>query len=67
MQFDIEEEFYPSISKDLLLKAIDYTNGFVNISDGETKTILHSRKSLPFSGTDALIKKHGDKDHYALK
>ena len=25
MQFDIEE-FYPSISKDLLLKAIDYTN-----------------------------------------
>ena len=35
MQFDIEE-FYPSISKDLLLEAIDYTKGFVNISEDET-------------------------------
>ena len=37
MQFDIKG-FYPSISKDLLLKAIDYTKGFVNITDDETKT-----------------------------
>ena len=56
MQFDIEG-FYPSISKDLLLKAIDYTKGFVNITDGETKTIIYSRKSLLFSGTDVCIKK----------
>ena len=41
MQFDIEE-FYPSISKDLLLKAIDYAKRFVNINDDETKTIMHS-------------------------
>ena len=38
MQFDVEE-FYPSISKDLLLKAIDCTKGFVNISDDETKPL----------------------------
>ena len=56
MQFDIEE-FYPSISKDLLLKAIDYTKGFVNISNDETKITMHSRKSLLFSGTDMWIKK----------
>ena len=56
IQFNIEE-IYPSISKDLLLKAIDYAKGFVNISNDETKTIMHSRKSLSrksllFSGTD---------------
>ena len=61
IQFDIEE-FYPSISKDLLLKAIDYAKGFVNISNDKTKTIMHSRKSLLFSGTDVWIKKDGDKD-----
>ena len=61
IQSDIEE-FYPSISKDLLLKAIDYAKGFVNIRNDETKTILHSRKSLLFSGTDVRIKKDGDKD-----
>ena len=60
IQFDIEE-FYPSISKDLLLKAIDYAKGFVNISNDKTKTIMHSRKSLLFSGTDVWIKKDGDK------
>ena len=32
MQFDIEE-FYPSISKELLLKAITYVKTLVNISD----------------------------------
>ena len=51
MQFDIKE-FYPSISKDLLHKAIDYTKRFVNISDDKTKTIMQSRKSLLFSGTE---------------
>ena len=61
MQFDMEE-FYPSISKDLLLKVIDYTKRFVNINDDETKTIMHSRKYLIFSGTDVWIKKDGDKD-----
>ena len=61
MQFDFEE-FCPSISKDLLLKAIEYAKGFVNISNDETKTIMHSRKSLLVSGTDVWIKKDGDKD-----
>ena len=60
-KFDIEE-FYPSISKDLLLKAIDYAKRFVNINDDETRTIMHSRISLLYSGTDMWIKKDGDKD-----
>ena len=61
MQFDIEK-FYPSISIDLLLKAINYTKGFTNISNDETKTIMQSRKSLLLSGTDVWIKKDCDKD-----
>ena len=54
--------FYPLISKDLLLKAIDYAKRFVNINNDEIKTIMHSRKSLLFSGTDVWIKNDGVKD-----
>ena len=61
MQFDIKK-FYPSISKDLLLKAIDYTKRPVNINDDETRTIMNSRKPLLFSGTVVWIKKDSDKD-----
>ena len=49
MRFDIEE-FHPSISKELLLKAITYAKILVNISDEEIKTIMHSRKFLLFKG-----------------
>ena len=51
MQFDIEE-FYPSISKKLLLKAIKYAKTLVNVSDEETNTIIHSRKPLLFNNVD---------------
>ena len=61
MQFDVEE-FYPSISKELLLKAITYAKTLVNISDEEINTIMHSRKSLLFNNTDIWIKKNGDPD-----
>ena len=54
--------FHPLISKDLLLKAIDYAKRFVSINNDEIKTIMHSRKSLLFSGTDVWIKKDGVKD-----
>ena len=61
MQFDIEE-FYPSNSKELLVKAIKYAKTLVNISDEEINTIMHSRKSLLFNNTDICIKKNGDPD-----
>ena len=61
MQFDIEE-FYPSISKELLLKAITYAKTLVNFSDEEINTIMHSRKSLLFNNTDIWIKKNVDPD-----
>ena len=61
MQFDIEK-LYPSISKELLLKAITYAKTLVNISHEEINTIMHSRKSLLFNNTDRWIKKNGDSD-----
>ena len=61
MQFNIAE-FYRSISKELLLKAITYPKTFVNINDEEINTIMHSRKSLLFNNTDIWIKKNGDSD-----
>ena len=61
MQFDIEE-FYSSVSKELLLKAITYAKTLVNISDEEINTIIHSSKSLLFNNTDIWIKKNGDPD-----
>ena len=61
MQYDAEE-FYSSISKEILLKAITYAKALVNISDEEINTIMHSRKSLLFSNTDICIKKNGDPD-----
>ena len=61
MQFDIEE-FYPSISKGILMKAIDYAQSFVTINKEEVKTIMHSRKSLLFNNTSVWIKREGDPD-----
>ena len=56
------EEFYPLISKELLLKAITYAKTPVNISGEETNTIIHSTKSLLFNNTDIWIKKNEDPD-----
>ena len=61
MQSDIKE-FYPSISKELILKAITSAKTLVNVSDEEIDTIMHSRKSPLFNNTDIWIKKNGDPD-----
>ena len=61
IQFDIEE-FYPSISKEHLLKAFTYAKTLINISDEVINTIMHSIKSLLFNNTDIWIKESGDLD-----
>ena len=61
MQFDIEE-FYPSVSKELFLKALTYAKTLININDEEINTIIHSRKTLLFNNKDIWIKKNGDPD-----
>lgn len=53
--FDIVE-FYPSISKDLLEKALDFAKQHTPISDEEINIIYHSRKSLLFDADRAWMK-----------
>ena len=48
IQFDTEE-FYPSITKHLLLKAIEHAKLYISITHQELDIILHARKSLLFS------------------
>ena len=59
LQFDIEE-FYPSISKDLLLKSLTFAEEFINIQETDKNIILHARKSLLFTNDDYWLKKSGD-------
>ena len=56
IKFDIVD-FYPSISKDLLLKAINFAKSVTPIQDKFTETILHSRKGLLFNKNDVWVKK----------
>ena len=55
--FDIDN-FYPSISEDLLNKAIDYARQFTEISEQDINTIMHARKSLLFDKNTAWVKKN---------
>ena len=52
-------EFYPSISEDLLQRAIRFGKDHINIRDEEVGIIQHSRKSLLFSEDRAWVKKEG--------
>ena len=55
--FDIVD-FYPSISKDLLIDAIDFARQYTNISEHEKDVILHSRKSLLFDNEQPWSKRN---------
>lgn len=50
MQFDVKG-FYPAISKDLLMKAVNSTKSFVTIRKEEVNAIMNSRKSFLFKDT----------------
>ena len=49
-------EFYPSISEELLRKALAFAQKYTDITDGERNIILHSRKSLLFSAGNDWMK-----------
>ena len=57
IKFDIVD-FYPSISKDLLLEAINFAKSVTPIQDKFIETILHSRKALLFNKNDVWVKKY---------
>ena len=55
IKFDIVE-FYPSISKELLPKAIEYAQSVTTIEEKVIKTICHARKSLLFDKNNLWVK-----------
>ena len=57
--FDIAE-FYPSITKQLLLDSINHAKLYTDITDDDINVIMHSRKSLLFNKNQPWIKKHGE-------
>ena len=58
--FDICE-FYPSISEELLSKAVNWAKGIVSITPEETEIIFKSKQSLLWHKDEAWMKK-GDGD-----
>ena len=55
IKFDIVE-FYPSISKELLSKAIKYAQSVTTIEEKVVKTIYHAHKSLLFDKDNVWVK-----------
>ena len=61
INFDVET-FYPSISLELLTKALEFAKTKVNISDQQWNIILHARKTLLFTEGESWVKKSGQED-----
>ena len=57
IKFDIVS-FYPSISRDLLMKAIDFSKQYSEVTQDMIDTILNARKSFLFDNGKVWIKKN---------
>ena len=56
IQFDVIE-FYPSITAELLVKALNFASGFVDISDEDRDIIFQARKSFLLDSNIPWVKK----------
>ena len=56
-QFDIDN-FYPSITYELFLKAIEWAKKFTYIADSSVDIILHASKSILWHKGEPWVKKH---------
>ena len=59
IKFDIDE-FYPSISIELLDRSISFAKSLIDIEGNIINTINHARKSLLFDDSGSWIKKDGN-------
>ena len=53
-------EFYPSISEELLMKALDYASKFTKITQQDRHIIIHSKRSLLYHKNLPWTKKNSD-------
>ena len=59
ISFDIVN-FYPSITPQLLKKALDFASTYINITPEERQIIMHTKQSLLFTDGTAWTKKDSD-------
>ena len=59
VQFDIIE-FYPSITKELLVRSLNHAREYTDITEEEIEIILASRKSVLSDGGRSWVKNHVD-------
>ena len=57
--FDVEK-FYPSIDRDLLLKALKWCKKYVEMSDEEIEIVMAARKAILYLDGQPWAKKGGD-------
>ena len=65
ISFDIVD-FYPSISRDLLLQALNFARKYENITDHEIEIILHAKKNLLYSNGAPWQKINSDNSVFDL-
>ena len=53
------KDFFPSITQDLLKKALNFANEYIYISKCDIDVLNHARKSLLSDGSHVWIKKQG--------
>jgi hypothetical protein len=59
IQFDFQN-FYPSITKELLEAAIEFAEEYTEFSEQEKEIIFEARKSILYSQNNAWTKRNGD-------
>ena len=59
IQFDIME-FYPSITKELLVRSLNHAREYTDITEEEIEIILASRKSVLSDSRRSWVKSHVD-------
>ena len=59
ISFDVVE-FYPSITEDLLVRALDLASNYVTISVADRHVIMHTKQSLLFSNETPWQKKNSN-------
>ena len=65
IKFDVVE-FYPNISKELLLKSIEFAKKFVSISKNDIDIIIHSCKTVLIYNNETWIKKDRTEESFDI-
>ena len=65
IKYDVVE-FYPNISKQLLLDSFKFAKKYVNISDADINTIINSCKTILIYKNEAWVKKDSSEDYFDI-